>query len=150
MINPRAGRSRDQPICRPPLNKIKTRATETTCCTVSSRGDGTSGTRNTPIAAAASIQTGAGSLSRADNLLTNTAARAMALVSVMIRANRAVSDMCCSSAESFDAWTDCRPAFPAHRVTHYKSVPGDPLRGGQGLTSTRTSKGLSGSRIEYS
>ena len=99
MINPRAGRSRDQPICLPPLNKIKTSATETTCWTVSSRGAGTPGTRKTAIAAAANIQTGAGSLSRADSLLTNTAASAMAPVSVMIKAKRAVSDTCCSSAD---------------------------------------------------
>ena len=43
MINPRAGRSRDHPICLPPLNKIKTSATETTCWTISLRGAGTPG-----------------------------------------------------------------------------------------------------------
>ena len=93
-------------------------ATVTACSTAPSGGVGIPGISCTATAAAASIQTGAGTLSRADSRLTNTAPRATAPVNAMIKAYWAVSDNCCSSAESTSGG-DCRPAFPAHRCTHY-------------------------------
>ena len=118
MIGTSAGRSRDHPMCRPPLKRIRMRAIETTRSTTSSRGIGTPGIIWTATAAAASIQTGAGILSRTDNRFTKTAASAIAPVKAMINAYWAVSDKCCSSAGSTSGG-DCRPAFPAHRCTHY-------------------------------
>jgi hypothetical protein len=112
-------------MCLPPLKRIRTSATETTCWTVSSRGVGIPGTTCTAMAAATSIQTGAGTRSRADSRLTKIAASATALVSAMIQAYWVVSDTCCSSAESTKRG-DCRPAFPAHRGTHYAGTQQDP------------------------
>jgi hypothetical protein len=70
----------------------------TICATTESGGVGMPGISCTATAAAASIHTGAGTPSRADSRLTNTAPRATALVNARTKAYRAVSDNCCSSA----------------------------------------------------